>query len=330
MHPGQWFATLLTVVALVSCNSEGTNRKATGDSDGSFLRFARDGKPVLQYAVTEQLRPDTLPAYYARSGYIDSVYSPAGRLLTDAFPVGHTHQHGIFTAWTNTTFRGEHLDFWNQQDTTGTVRHREVKTTHEGSATSGFEAIQEQVSRRFGPVLRDRWHVRLHRTRSGAPHVWDLRSEQENITADTLYLNRHTYGGLGVRGSAEWNPADSLRFRSPARFLTSEGAGREAANHTRPRWTAIYGELSGPDGSGVAGIAVFPHPDDRHGPRFVRVHPEMPYLSVTPVAREGFALAPGERYLSRFRFVTFDGEPDPAVLNAYGWDELSAADDPGM
>ena len=324
MHPGQWFAVLAVLLTLSACTP------SAGGADDAYLHFAQHGRPVLQYAVTEQRTPDTLPAYYGRSGFLDSVYSPGGRLLTDAFPRGHSHQHGIFTAWTNTTFRGAHVDFWNQQDTTGTVVHRQVVRHHTGRVSVGFDAELEHVSRRFGPVLRERWQVRIHARKAGRPHVWELCSEQENITADTLYLNPHAYGGLGVRGSAEWNPADSLRFHAPARFLTSEGADRETANHTRPRWTALYGELTGPAGPGIAGIAVYPHPDDRHGLRYVRVHPEMPYLSVTPVAREGFALAPGQRYLSRYRFVTFDGEPDPAVLDAHSWERLWLARDPSL
>ena len=320
------------ILCLIACHTGRQKDAVSLTVHDDELTVRAGGMPVLSYIVRTDLPhhrfADSLPAYYARSGFLAGVRTPAGRIVTDDFPVGHTHQHGIFTAWTNTTFRSRHVDFWNQHEGTGTARHAEVMETYGAAGVAGFRVRLEQVSAEFGTVLSEEWHVRVYdRTE---PFVWDLRSVQTNVTDDTLYLNRHAYGGLGVRGSPEWNTADSLSYRSPVLFLTSEGLTRIPANHTRPAWTAMYGRLEDKDGGGTGGIAVFPHPADRHGPRFVRVHPEMPYLSITPVAEAGFALAPGETYLSRYRFVTFDGEPDPAVLDALAWDTFAAADDPGM
>ena len=303
----------------------------TEAADGLSLNVSEDevdirigGQPVLAYALTPQLPAyrfaDSLPAYYTRSGFIHPVYSPGGYMLTDDFPVGHTHQHGIFTAWTSTTFRGEHPDFWNQQKGTGTVRHVELLETFVSDDVAGFRARLEQVSLRHGPVLREDWRVRVHRV--VAPYVWDLRSEQTNVTDDTLYLERHPYGGLGVRGSAEWNQADPTGYTGPAYFRTGAGGDRTTGNHTRPEWTALYGELSGKDGGGTAGLAVLPHPGNFRAPPFVRIHPDMPYLSITPVVEEGFALAPGESHVSRYRFVAFDGQPDPRILASCSWERF--------
>ncbi|MBB4078830.1 hypothetical protein GGR28_001447 [Lewinella aquimaris] len=285
------------------------------------LRITMAGRPVLSYQLAEQLEEpvdgDTLPAYYSRSGFIDPVYSPAGRLITDAFPVGHSHQHGIFMAWTSTDFRGEDIDFWNQQDRTGTARHVALLETIDSADMIGFRARLQQVSSKYGPILQEDWHIRVYDSTS--PYVWDLRSEQTNITDDTLFLNKYSYGGLGVRGSAEWNESDSLMYRAPASFLTDAGADRAAANHTRPAWTAIYGPLDGSDEDGTAGLAVFSHPENFRSPQFVRVHPEMPYLSVTPVVEAGFFIPPGGSYVSRYRFVIFDGEAAAANLDRFGW-----------
>ncbi|WP_116127266.1 PmoA family protein [Lewinella sp. IMCC34183] len=287
------------------------------ETDGAAVRITVSGRPVLEYAMEERLPSDTLPGYYRRSGYIDSVYSPEGHLLTDAFPAGHTHHHGIFTAWTSATFRGEHLDFWNQHHETGTARHAELLEIYDSAGVAGFRVRLEQVSLQYGPILSEDWRVRVYDT--AEPYVWDLRTAQTNVTGDTLYLNRYDYGGLGVRGSADWNQVDSLRFRAPAKFLTSAGDFRAAANHTRPEWVAMYGETSGIRSEGTAGLAVFPHPENFRAPEFVRVHPDMPYLSVTPVVEEGFSLPPGETFVARYRFVLFDGEPAGIDLSRYGW-----------
>ncbi len=306
-----------------ACGSVRDNDRITLDALEEELTIRIDGRPVLSYALAPQLPhyrfPDSLPAYYTRSGFIHPVYSPDGLLVTDDFPVGHTHQHGIFTAWTSTTFRGEHLDFWNQHQGTGTARHVELLETYAADGIAGFRARLEQVSLKYGAVLSEDWRVRVYD--NAAPYVWDLRSEQTNVTDDTLYLDKYTYGGLGMRGSAEWNGSDTTAYSGEARFLTSAGMHRENGNHTRPEWTAIFGELSSKDGGGVAGVAVFPHPDNFRAPQFVRLHPDMPYLSVTPVVEEGFAIAPGETYVSRYRFVIFDGEPEPGQLASYTWAE---------
>ena len=255
------------------------------------LSVTLDGKPVLTYRVSDTLPPG-LPEYYRRSGFLYPVYTPGGYVLNDAFPVGHAHQHGIFMAWTKTVFRGDTIDFWNQQKETGTVTHREVLETSENGATAGFRVKLQHLSLAHGPVLDEEWYVRVHNDTD--PYRWELQSTQTNITGDTLFLLPHLYGGLGVRGSREWNPADSLHFITPARFLTSEGLDRPPANHTRPEWTAIYGD--------AGYLKVTPSPDNFRAPQYVRVHPEMPYLSVTPIVEEGFFIAPGATYRSTYTF----------------------------
>ena len=313
----------LVLLGLLACTTgpeEDALRVVVSDA---VVRIELDDRPVLEYQLREQLPGpsdgDTLPAYYTRSGFIHPVYSPAGRLVTDDFPAGHTHQHGIFTAWTSTTFRGEHLDFWNQHQGTGTARHVELLETIDSTGVAGFRARLEQVSLQHGPVLEEEWYVRVYDKTD--PYVWDLRTVQTNVTDDTLYLDQYHYGGLGVRGSAGWNEVDSVAFAGDFSVHTAEGiTDRDAANHTRPAWTALYGPVAAKEGAATAGLAVFPHPHDDRGPHFVRVHPDMPYLSLTPVVEQGIALPPGGTFRARYRFVVFDGTPDPTRLDRYGWE----------
>lgn len=281
------------------------------------LKITVDSQTVITYQLSPTL-PDGLSEHYRRSGFL-MAYSPDGRLVTDDFPVGHSHQHGIFTAWTNTTFRGEFHDFWNQQKELATVRHVELLETIEEGGIAGFRSRLQQVSLVHGPVLDEVWHVRVH-DRSD-PFVWDLSTEQTNITDDTLYLNQHVYGGLGVRGSAAWNEVDSVNFVGEARFLTSEGLERDSANHTRPDWTAIYGPLS--RAGDTVGLAVLPHPENFRAPEFVRVHPVMPYLSVTPTVEAPAQISPGEVYRMRYRFIVFDGPVDSMDVGRFDWPSWS-------
>jgi len=314
------FALLsLLVLLLASCGrapdkNDGDLRLEHGSD---YLRIHQGEKEVLTYWLNPQL-PDSLPNHYRRSGFLHPVRSPAGRVVTDGFPVGYAHQHGIFSAWTNTTFRDSFVDFWNQHKGLGTVLHKEVEDILEGEYV-GFTSKLIHRSLVHGddePVLAETWTIRGHDRED--VFVWDLRSIQTNVTQDSLHLNKHLYGGFGFRGSAAWNPADSLRFISPASFLTSEGLTRAEANHTRPEWTAIYGELPG----GKAGFAVLPHPDNFRAPQPVRVHPELPYFSVSPVVEDSFSLAPEAIYESRFRVVVFDGVPNRQLLEEVKWSDL--------
>jgi len=186
----------------------------------------------------------------------------------------------------------------------------------EEDSYAGFTAVLAHTNiTRFGLILKEDLTIRVH-DRDDV-FVWDVRSEQTNVTEDTLFLNKHLYGGLGVRGSKYWNAKDTTNFLGPADFLTSEGLTRDSANHTHPEWTAIYGDLT----AGKAGMAVISHPDNFRWPVGVRVHPNLPYFSVSPVTEEGFFIAPGETYMARYRVVVFDGEVPVDVLTEAKWEQ---------
>lgn len=275
--------------------------------------------PILTYNLATDCPPDQ-PEYYCRSGHIHPLRSPAGAIVTDGFPKGHVHQHGLFFAWVSTTFRGDGVDFWNQQNETGTVVHKALTHLISGSVFTGFSAQLQQISLKHGPVLDETWDLQAYDL--GDVYILDLVVEQQNSTRDTLFLNQYHYGGLGVRGSRLWNQADSGAYLAAAEFLTSEGGTRIDANHSRPRWTAMYGVIRHGEADSrdlsrtVAGIAVLDHPDNLRHPQPVRVHPQMPYFCLAPIVTDGLYLAPGGRYASRYRIVTFDGPPDPERLDA--------------
>ena len=293
-------------------NAEGSKGSLRLEQTDKYLRIYHGDQAVLNYWLAPQLA-DGLPEYYTRSGFIHPVHSPSGQIVSDDFPVGYSHQNGFFSAWTNTTFRDSFTDFWNTHKELATTEHVDVLETQKKDGIIGFKARAQQRSLEFGQVLEEDLTVRVH-DRDDV-FVWDVRSEQTNVTQDTLFLNKHLYGGLGVRGSKHWNAKDTTNFLGPADFLTSDGLTRDSANHTRPEWTAIYGDLPG----GKAGMAVIPHPENFRWPVPVRVHPNLPYFSVSPVTEEGFFIAPGETYLARYRVVVFDGEVPEALLGEVSW-----------
>lgn len=280
------------------------------EPDG-WLKIISGEKEALDYSVDEQLPADSLPAFYRRSGFIHPVRSPSGVAVTDGFPVGHTHQHGIFMAWVNTLFRDEKVDFWNQHRETGTVEHFSLDTLISGPVFAKAVVRLRHRALAFGPALEEEWVIRVFN--NSGPLLWELDSRQVNITEDTLHLLEYHYGGLGIRGSKYWSPDDKAHFYDTARVLTGAGDTRPAANHTHPGWVALYGDTP----SGMAGIAAMDHPGNFRFPQAVRVHPEMPYFCFAPVVDGAFVLAPGVPYFSRYRFVVFDGPPDEPALELF-------------
>lgn len=93
-------------------------------------------------------------------------------------------------------------------------------------------------------------------------------------------------------------------------FLTSDGLGRDG-NATRPSWTHIGGVSDGK----LAGITVMDHPENFRYPQPVRIHPDEPYFVYAPTQLGEMRIEPGSPYVARYRYVTYDGEPNPDELN---------------
>jgi hypothetical protein len=255
--------------------------------------------PVLTYNTAMAQPPAGLDKIYERSGFIHPLYSPSGKVLTDPFPIGHVHQHGIFNAWTQTTFRHEVVDFWNQLGGTGTVKHTKLGTVKDNS----FEANLQQVSFKRGPALNEEWEVKVGDSRD--PFIIDIEIEQKCASEHEVYLHPYHYGGFAFRGSGHWSPEDEANFEG------STDIGQ--SNQTRPKWIAVYGTID----KEPAGFVVMDHPSNFRYPQPVRVHPKMPYFVFSPVIEGSFIIKPGLSYEANYRIMTFDGEPDAKKIEAW-------------
>ncbi|MEL6592855.1 MAG: PmoA family protein, partial [Bacteroidota bacterium] len=290
------------------CQSKSEPLSEPHSENGITLRSANEA--ILTYHPHTQYPPDSLPDYYQRSGFIHPLYSPKGKILTADFPAGHTHQHGIFFALVNTEFRGRFTDFWNQQKETGTVR----ATAANLQGDSLLIAQHEHLALQNGDTivaLREEWQLSVQK--KAAFHVVDLQSTLYPAGTDSLLIKQYKYGGLGIRGNEAWNnlqyelldnkPIDLADPKVQLAFLTSKGDFRIAANHTRPDWIIMLGKLEGE----FTGLVLMGSPRNFRFPQPVRVHPEMPYFSVSPMVLGDFVLHPGDSLVSRYRILTFDG-----------------------
>ncbi len=273
------------------------------------ITLIQSGRPVLRYNAGYLESPKPSAPWYGRSGFIHPVYTPGGRIVTDDFPADHLHQHGLMFAWTSARIEGRHVDFWNSGPQSGVVEHVETVHADDDSLTVKLRHIDPTVEPPR-EVLQEDWQIT--RVEHETLHVFDLVSTQKCVMREPLKIAEYHYGAMGIRGAAQW-------MNGKATILTSEGKERIAGNHSRPNWVAMVGEVDG----AICGIAAMGHPSNFRAPQPVRLHPEMPYFCFAPMVAGDFELSPGEDYVSRFRFVAFDGQLDRVGLDSL-WRDYAA------
>lgn len=272
----------------------------------SVIVLKRGDRTILQYNKVPTAEAAKHEPFYTRSGYIHPLYSPSGKVITGDFAEDHKHQHGLFFAWTKTTFEGRSPEFWNQKKEAGRISYRKTLAIVNEGDTAGFdvEHLWEDLTAEGepAPVLIETWKVRAEES-DEERFVFNIESIQRCATESPLTVEQYHYGGMAIRGNDAWlDPAKDAE--PPGSIVTSEGKGRQDGNHTRPEWVAMAGPVDG----GTAGVVAYCDPDNFRAPQWVRLHPSKPYFVFAPMVEEPFAIEPGEAYVSRFRFVVFDGE----------------------
>lgn len=278
--------------------------------DTNTITFNAGEHPVLSYYHGKNNPPGELDERYERGGYLHPVYSPGGTVLTNHLDTAmHPHHYGIWSAWTNTEFQGRTPDFWNIQQKTALVDQDSIEVAWEGPVHGGLKAKHYFVDlTSSAPVIavNEEWEMKVYDAGNRTDYLmFDLTLTHTANTAQPLILPEYHYGGMGFRGHQNWDNPDN------ATFLTSRGHDRSAANETRARWAHMGGVVDGKR----AGIAVLSHPDNYRAPQPVRIHPETPYFVFAPMQLGEMAIEPGSPYVMRYRYVTYDGEPDPEKLN---------------
>ncbi len=284
------------------------------------LSLSDGDRKLLTYNAGFVPSPIADAPWYGRSGFIHPVYSPKGRAVTDAFPEDHPHQHGLMFAWTSAEYDGQKVDFWNSHKKQGKIEH--VKTIKAGDDSIKVQLRHLIRAGRDEPlnVLNETWTIT--RVEHDTMNIFDLVSVQTCATDKPLKLRQYKYGGMCIRGPASWSNGDAM--------LTSEGKSQAQGNHTRPNWVALFGKANKPgeDDADWAGIAAMSHPDNLHGPQPVRLHEKMSYFCFAPMVAGDFAIKPGEPFVSRFRFVAYDGKPNAKQLDTIWQDYAKEAEAP--
>lgn len=277
----------------------------------------RTGKhEILRYqAEPGGLPRPEIPKSQLRGGYIQSIHTPTGRLVTDDFPADHPHHHGVWNPWTKTEFEGRHPDFWNMGNKTGRVEFVKLDSVWQKEGVAGFTSFHRLIDMTASPekaALLDTWTV-MARVDRGA-YLIDFTSTQTCASDSPLDLLQYRYGGLGFRGHAAWNGAGNCQF------LTASGqTDRLKIDTSREKWCWIGGKVDGE----TCGVLILGHPDNDRFPQPVRANPDQPFFCFAPVQLGGMRIAPGHPYISHYRLIVMDGPPNAADAERR-WQEYAA------
>ncbi len=293
----------------------GSPHAVTSRDDGRQVVIAVGDRPALHYNHAVFPSPDPDKPYHARSGFIHPLQTPKGLVVTDPMPADHLHQHGIMFAWRNTSFEGRKVNFWEDAAREGRIQHEAIEQLVSGPVFGELlvRLRHLDLTAPAGPkdVLHETWRVRVFGIAD--PFLWELESTQQLVGGSPLVVHQFHYGGMMIRGSAQWT--DPQR----SGFLTSEGHDRGSGNHTRPDWVEFYGPVS----DELAGMLCMGHPQNFRTPQPVRLHPSMPYFCFAPMVLGEFRLAEDQPYRSSFRFVIHDGRMDREQASPW-WNDYAS------
>lgn len=290
------------------------------ESNDERILMKRGEKVILVYNKVPTPEAEENDPVFTRTGYIHPVYTPSGKEVTGDYAADHPHQHALFFAWTKTSFEGRSPEFWNQKKKAGRVSYVRTLDSIGGRerATLVVEHLWEDTTAPEGakPVLKETWAINAHDAGEDR-FVFDIVSAQWLIGENPFTIEKYHYGGMAIRGHDEWFHEDK-NVKPPSTMLTSEGLDRIEGNHSRPRWVA----MEGPIGGAHAGIAVLAHPKNFRFPQWVRLHPTKPYFVFAPMVEEPFQVTSGTPYVSRYRYVVYDGRIEAGDVDRR-WDEYS-------
>lgn len=303
------------------------NRQLHLLEDDSTITIRQNDKTVLVYNKKSPPVPAGMDARYHRSGFLHPVASPAGGVVTATFPADHPHQHGIFSAWVQTTWNDRKIDFWNLAGGTGRVLHQRVLTTFDDCYRVGFEVdlVHRTEEAPIVDILRERWRITAwyflgdvsYNNGDDSYHWFDLETTQEALTDIPLIVHKYHYGGMALRGPVTWltpkdgDPATKSDLRLPSEFLNDLGSDRIKGNHEHARWVSLTGES---DGRPVT-VTVLCHPENFRAPQAARIHPTKPYFTFAPCVDDQIVIDREHPLHGRYRYLITDSAPDPAWIN---------------
>jgi hypothetical protein len=295
------------IVALAAVVLPAAAENVTAAKDGKQVVIKAGDKEILRYqAEAGDFPRKDIKEIYKRGGYLQSIHTPSGKLVTDDFPPNHVHHHGVWSPWTHTEFEGRTPDFWNMGDGKGRVEFVALDDVWNKDGKAGFKARHRFIDMMAKPekaALLETWEVAVSSEEKHS--IIDLTITQTCASDSPLKLPEYHYGGLGFRGNRAWDGAENCKF------LTASGlTDRLKVNTAKEPWCWVGGKVDGE----TCGVAIFCHPSNFRAPQPVRVHPTEPFFCYAPQQAGEMSIEPGQPYVARYRIIVADGEPEAAML----------------
>lgn len=300
-----------TTVALASMPAQAAD-VIHASREGRQIVIRSGNSEILRYQAEPGPLPDPkIPESFIRGGYIQSLRTPSGRLITDDFPADHRHHHGVWNPWTKTSFEGRHPDFWNMGQKTGKVEFISIDEIWQKNGKAGFSArhqFTDLTASSPKAALLETWNIVV--SQANGAYLIDFTSTQTCATSSPLKLPEYHYGGFGFRGNAAWNQPGKTRHLS-ASGITDH----TQLNSSREKWCWIGGEVD----AATCGVTILCHPGNFRFPQPVRAHPQHPFFCYAPQQLGPMEITPAAPFISRYRLLVADGEPDAKRANE-AWD----------
>ena len=175
------------------------------ETDDAIIVLSEEGKPIFQYLKMPSTDSKNHAPHFSRTGYIHPLYSPSGRVISGDYAADHPHQHGLFFAWTKSSFRGKPTEFWNQKKQLGDIRYQSSKwkTEKSGKITLEFDQIFTTGKDSDEPILTETWQIEIP-AKQKQYFQFNLISTQTCATDDPLLIQKYHYGGMAIRGNDQW------------------------------------------------------------------------------------------------------------------------------
>ncbi len=270
----------------------------------------RGGQPVLGLTQGRQ------------RSYVYPLYTPAGFAVTSESPADHPHHNSFWIAADHVHARMP-VDGGKYEEYTYNFY---VDETFQGRAPGRLIAIDArfepqgadactivQTIEWRGPV---EWAApqgrligletrRLALSAGDGHYVIDVDSNLTGGDFDfSLGPTRHAYFNMRV--------ADSMTALNGGSIIDSRGhAGGEAITGVGAQWVRYEGPVGG---GNVAGIAVFPHPDDHADLSWFVT--DWGVVTVGPFRLTGALVTRGDALRSRYRVLVYDGSQSGASIGA--------------
>jgi hypothetical protein len=275
-------------------------------TENGLLTIHSGDRNLLGYQYGMKYPPEGVDPAYKRSGFIHPLWSPHGQVLTRIQPPDHYHHYGIWNPWTQVSFEGKTVDFWNLAKKEGTVRFAGFVSIAEGPVFCEYQTLHEHVVLKNDGsekvALNEMQTVRIYQPHDPDYYIADITSQLSCATDSPFKILEYRYAGLGWRATEQWNKDNS-------EVLTSEGKTRKDADGSMARWCIVQGQVD----NDYAGVVMMSYPANYNHPEPLRVWPENMnergdvYANFCPTKNKDWLLNPGQKYALKYRLLVFNG-----------------------